>query len=426
MTARPARGGRLPAVLAIVPRLIPSTLIGVIKPLGALHRDGRIRFDVALETWVSRRQVARADVLVFCRNTEPAYAWPLHAAVAVGTPVIYELDDDFFSMPAGAPGGAYHRDPQRLDQLERYLRQATLVRVYSEALRARVTAYNARVHRVEGPLDWDLVPVEPPPRNPKVRRIVYATSRLEDTLAATFTADLRRILDAFRGRVEAWFLGCRPGQLAGHPDVHFREFVPDYDVFFRRFSRAGFDIGLAPLPDDEFHRAKSDNKFREYAASRIAGIYSDVRVYRESVADGRTGLLVPAAPDAWFSAMARLIEDDELRTRVQNEAWTCARARYGMAQSKATWLAHLEATLASDRAVAQPSLAAAAPSGTRRTLRFLRRGIEVLREGAELGPRITGLFRSTRALVQLRRELAKARRKRGHGTRFRSEKEYAE
>src|SRR5262249_44613225 len=147
-------GGRPPAVLAVLPRLIPSTLIGVIKPLGALHRDGRIRFDVALETWVSRRQVARAEVVVFCRNTEPRHAWPLSVALALGKPVIYELDDDFFSMPLSTPGGEYHRDPQRLEQLERYLRQASLVRVYSEALHARVSALNAHVHRVEGPVDW--------------------------------------------------------------------------------------------------------------------------------------------------------------------------------------------------------------------------------------------------------------------------------
>ena len=97
-------GRRPPFILAILPQLIPSTLIGVVKPLLALHRERRISFDVALESWVSRRRLARADVVVFCRNTEPRYGAPLDAALAMGKPIIYELDDDFFAIPSGAPG----------------------------------------------------------------------------------------------------------------------------------------------------------------------------------------------------------------------------------------------------------------------------------------------------------------------------------
>lgn len=404
-----------PVVLAILPQLIPSTLIGVVKPLGALHRDGCIIFDVALESWVSRRRLARADVVVFCRNTEPRYGAALEAALALGKPIIYELDDNFFAMPAGTPGSQYHRDPGRLGQLERYIRGASLVRVYSDILWTRVSALNPRVHRVAGLVDWDLVPTSPPPRSPARLRIVYATSRIADRLAAMFMADLRRVLDTFRGRVEAWFWGYHPAELAGRPDVHFVEFVQDYDAFFRRFAGSGFDIGVAPLPDDEFHGAKSDNKFREYAASRIAGVYSDVPVYRDCVEHGRTGLLVPAAPDAWYDAMTRLIEDGALRTGIQQEAWTYAQGRYSVAQSKAAWLGHLEAALATQGPVAKLGREAPPRFGVRaRTLGLIRRGTEVLRGGPSpgtfaLGARVRWHLRSARALARLRRELSRSR-----------------
>lgn len=402
-------------VLAVLPQLIPSTLIGVVKPLFALHRERRIIFEVALESWVSRRRLARADVVVFSRNTEPNFGAPLDGALALGKPIIYELDDDFFAIPPGTPGGQYHRDPARLAQLERYLRHASLVRVYSEALRIRVAAFNSRVSRVAGPVDWDLVPPAPPPRNPAMLRIVYATSRIVDPIAAMFMPDLCRVLDTFRGRVEAWFWGFRPTGLGGRPDVHVVDFVQDYDAFFRQFASAGFDIGLAPLPDDEFHRAKSDNKFREYAASRIAGIYSDVPVYRECVTHGRTGLLAPAAPGAWFNAVARLVKDDGLRTEIQNEAWAFARARYSVGQSKEVWLAHLEEAI-NDRP------APATVIGTGRTpirarsgaFGIARRAVEAL-QGRQtpgsfsFGARLRWHLKSTRALVQLRRELARLR-----------------
>jgi hypothetical protein len=410
----PAR--RPPVVLAVLPQLIPSTVIGVVKPLLALHREGRITFDVALESWVSRHRLERADVVVFSRNTEPHYGVPLEAALAFGKPIVYELDDDFFAIPPGTPGSDYHRDPARLGQLERYLRSASLVRVYSEALRARVAVLNPHVHRVDALVDWALVPAAPPRRDPARLRIVYATSRTADRIAAMFVADLRRVLDTFAGRVEAWFWGYRPAELAGRPDVHFREFVQDYDTFFRRFAAAGFDIGIAPLPDDEFHRAKSDNKFREYAASRIAGIYSDVQVYRECVAPGRTGVLAPAVPGAWFDAMARLIEDGALRTGIQDGAWAYARTRYGVAQAQQAWLTHIEAALDGPRA--EPGALPASPVGVPLDLRaraagVIRRGTEVLRGGAApgvlaLGARLRWHIRSARGLARVRRELARS------------------
>src|SRR3989442_7120003 len=158
-------------VLAILPQLIPSTEIGVVKPLLALHRDRRIIFDATLEPWVSRHQLAQADVVVFCRNTEPRYGAALQTALALRKPIIYELDDDFFAILPGAPGGQYHRDPPRLRQLERYLRHASLVRVYSEALHARVAALNPHVARVDGLIDWDLVPATAPSRTTAPLRI---------------------------------------------------------------------------------------------------------------------------------------------------------------------------------------------------------------------------------------------------------------
>jgi hypothetical protein len=410
MTSARARvASSTPRVLAVLPQLIPSTLIGVVKPLAALHRERRIHLDVAFETSTSRRRLRSTDVVVFCRNTEPRYRSWLDAAVGLGLPIIYELDDNFFAIPPDTPQGRYHQDPARLDLLERYLREASIVRVYSEALRARVGQLNAHVCRVHGMVDWDLVSSTTPPRSPTVK-IVYATSRVADTLAGMFVPDLCRLLDTFRGRVRAWFLGYRPPELAGRPDVHHAEFVPDYDVFFGEFARAGFDVGIAPLLDDEFHRSKSDNKFREYAAARIAGAYSDVEVYRHCVAHERTGLLVPRVPGAWFEAMARLVEDAALRAKIQDAAWTEARSRYSVQRSAEDWLSHLDVALqAPRRAMTTHAMPARGPSLSLRVhaLTAIRRAGAVLGGRVALGASIRRRMNSARALAKLRRQLAR-------------------
>jgi hypothetical protein len=130
--------------------------------------------------------------------------------------------------------------------------------------------------------------------------------------------------------------------LIQHPAVRARAFVTNYDRFFSQFARAGFDIGLAPLLNEPFYLAKSNNKFREYAACRIAGVYSDVAVY-DCVQNGVTGLRVPNERGAWFDALARLIRDADLRARIQNQAQMFARAHYDQEKFARVWLEQINA-----------------------------------------------------------------------------------
>jgi glycosyltransferase involved in cell wall biosynthesis len=319
----------------------------VVKPLARLHREGRITADIRLEYLVSRRHVQQADLVVFCRNVEPAFGGALRTAVELGKPVIYDLDDNFLSIPASIDLAGYYGAPDRRQQLRSYLSSASLVRVYSEHLRQDVSEINAKVVRVDGPLDWSLVPIEgsAPVSDGKVR-IVYATSRSIDTLAGLFLEDMTRFLADFRDRVELVFWGSRPPGYAGHPGVRFYDSINNYDAFFRKFARAGFDIGLAPLPDSEFYISKCNNKFREYAACRIAGIYSDVTIYSECVQHGTTGLLVSGQSGSWYAALARLMEDTTLRTRIQDQAEAYAREHYGQDKFCAAWAAQIQAVLA--------------------------------------------------------------------------------
>jgi hypothetical protein len=149
-----------------------------------------------------------------------------------------------------------------------------------------------------------------------------------------------------------YFWGYHPPELRGHPAVHCLDFRPDYDRFFGAFARAGFDVGLAPLRDDVFYRSKSNNKFREYAACRVAGVYSDVGVYSACVQDGQTGILVSAESGTWFKALSRLIEDAALRERIQEQAFLYARDHYSLEKVQAVWLDHLRQVIGDARGTA--------------------------------------------------------------------------
>lgn len=351
-----------PRVVAILPHLIPSTTLTVVKPLLALHQAGDISLNLTLENWVSPRHIEAADVLVFSRNMQPMYRHTLDTALALHKPFIYDIDDNFFELPA-----SYRHDvsehQQRLALLETYLRAAALVRVYAAPMQERVQTLNPRVTRVDSLVDWSLLPSAFPQRDPRRVRIVYATSRMrQDDLATLFLTAMHKVLATYPDTVEFYCWGYHPPEFRNVPAVRFLNYVHNYDTFFRRFARAGFDIGLAPLRDEVFYRSKTNNKFREYAACRIAGVYSDVDVYSSCVEHERSGLLVPNTAEAWFHAIARLVEEPALRTSIQERAFSYVRAHYNLEKAQQEWLTQIHHALQLQRSVERGSLGVAQPA----------------------------------------------------------------
>jgi hypothetical protein len=339
--ALPAR----PRIMAVLPGFIPSTMITVVKPLLSLHRAGRIAAKIVLEGQAALGDVAWADGIVFCRNTQPRHAPLLAAAQARGTPMIYDLDDNLFELPPDCEGLTGMREPSRRAMLEEYLRAASLVRVYSQPLADRAAALNPRVALSFAPVDLSLLPPEREPVPAGPIKIVYATSRTQDALCEIFRPALERIMGSYAGRVEVHYWGCRPARTAPQSGIRHHGLICHYDRFLRRFSRGGYDIGLAPMPDDIFYRSKTNNKFREYGASGIAGIYSRDSVYANSVEHEVTGLLVANEERAWHDAIARLIEDDALRMRIQRQARRYVSDNYAQAKFEELFLAQIHSVL---------------------------------------------------------------------------------
>lgn len=97
-----------------------------------------------------------------------------------------------------------------------------------------------------------------------------------------------------------------------------KTFTPtcDYDTYLRILGSS--EISLMPLSDTPFNRAKSDLKFIEAAACRVASLASSV-VYADSIEDGRTGLLFHDPPQL-RACLLRLLTMPELARDIGDAA----------------------------------------------------------------------------------------------------------
>lgn len=90
---------------------------------------------------------------------------------------------------------------------------------------------------------------------------------------------------------------------------------------------ASFDIGIMPLPLEDWSRGKSGGKARTYMAAGIPAVCSRIGYNIDLIRDGETGRLVLTQED-WVEALSELITSPELRQRIGEAARADVMARF--------------------------------------------------------------------------------------------------
>jgi glycosyltransferase involved in cell wall biosynthesis len=92
---------------------------------------------------------------------------------------------------------------------------------------------------------------------------------------------------------------------------------------------AQFDIGLMPLPAEDWAQGKSGGKARTYMAAGVVPICSAIGYNLQLIRDGETGFLCNGLSD-WKDSLVRAIEDAALRQRIAEAARKDVETRFSM------------------------------------------------------------------------------------------------
>ncbi len=258
--------------------------------------------------WNTLRRAAhialgRADV-VFAQRIALA-PWQLRRLRARRIPLVYDVDD------------ALHLDAP--EATARMVTAAARVVVSTPALVPFCEAHGKTPAVIPTPVDTDRV--TPAAAPPDVFTVGWMgspwTSPYLDALARPL-ADLGR-----QREIRVLLVGAAPDALSGLPNVErvAWSFDAEPDVL-RRMS-----VGVMPLPDDDWTRAKGGYKLLAYMAAGLPCVASPVGVNREIVEPGATGFWA-TTPAEWTEALLTLCDDADLWAAMGREGRARAERTY--------------------------------------------------------------------------------------------------
>jgi glycosyltransferase involved in cell wall biosynthesis len=331
-----------PRILAIGPLHLPTVEIDVRRPLLALSRRRQAQLRLREIAQVSEDDLRWCDMLAVVREANADAFRLVTLAQAMQRRTLYTWDDDFLSIPDAYPElKAHYEAPAQQAAMKAVLASVDLVKCSTTRLAERAAAFNANVVQYPYGFDLSVLSKSVPKRSSEVMTIGYFGSPGRGPEFDFLLTALARVL-ADRPETKVEFFGVEPSGAAMLPRIIFIPFVHDYAEAMLSLAERGWDIALAPLVANDFNRAKLPTKYRDYGATRIAGVYSRIEPYEAVVIDGETGILTSNEPEDWYQAIVRLIDNASLRRSIADAAFADVQMNHSLDVACDAWLACLE------------------------------------------------------------------------------------
>lgn len=235
-------------------------------------------------------------------------ALPIWRRLSARHKLVYETDDDVFTIdPTNAAAFLTH-DAEVIDAVEFAATIADMVTVSTEPLAEVMRRYNLNVVVLPNHIDGRLLDIQRPRRDRVTVGWAGGDSHVRDF--ELVAPQLRRFLER-NPSVDFHNVGTSYLKMFKLPGRNspWRADIFDY------YRGVDFDIGIAPLADTVFNRSKSAIKALEYGALGIPVVASDVGPYRDYVIDGKTGYLIRHEHE-WAKRLRELVNDEAMRTEM--------------------------------------------------------------------------------------------------------------
>lgn len=264
----------------------------------------------------------------------------------LGLKVIYDTDDNLWSLPAANP-------MQKLfEQYQQGFVKCALVadtitvstKGLRTALRTALPSFKGEILVCPNAIDFNLFRPASTLRDDRIV-IGWAGSNTHGDDVKEAWHVLPDILNEFEN-VHMEFIGMGPPYaIHQHPRVRVRRFFP-VGEYPSRLASWAWDITLAPLADNRFNKSKSNIKLLEAAALGIPCLVSPVQPYEEFCALGDLNWLMCYNENQWRKKLRDLVAEKQLRLELSSKMWNTAKMWFDIKKLKDNWIHAVETSLA--------------------------------------------------------------------------------
>jgi glycosyltransferase involved in cell wall biosynthesis len=255
---------------------------------------------------------ARQYDLIFLQRDFLVHAFPLiELAMARLNPrLVLDLDDATFLLPSAKRPGLLLRmlyDPRKI---ERIVRRCAHFIAGNAVLASYASAFTREVTIIPTSIDVDACTIhQPRPTDGAPAVIGWIGS--PGTLL--YVHDVLPALCRLHQRGLKFVLRIVGAEL--NADLPFEVESRPWSLDTEADEVAAFDIGIMPLADDAWSRAKSGTKLLQYLAAEVAAVASPVGVNGEILHNEEFGLAATSLED-WEHKLETLLVDPSLRARL--------------------------------------------------------------------------------------------------------------
>jgi glycosyltransferase involved in cell wall biosynthesis len=291
---------------------------------------------LAMRTWQALRR-ADYDVAIVQREAIQLGTTVLESALARSrTKLVFDFDDAIW-LSDTSPANRRMSWLKRPGKVPRLIAMSDMVWAGNEYLADYARAFSGNVHVVPTTIDTDRYQPCAPAGSDGPVCLGWAGSKSTIRHFELAVPVLKRIRDRFADRVSFKVIGdgaYRNDELGIHGTT-WRADTEVQDI-------CEMDIGLMPLPDDEWAKGKCGLKALQCMAMELPVVTSPVGVNTDIISDGANGYLA-TTEDEWFDRLVTLVESAETRRAIGRAARETVVSRYSVSSQRETYLGHLRA-----------------------------------------------------------------------------------
>lgn len=254
----------------------------------------------------------------------------------IGARIIFDYDDAIWLDNVSEANRPFNwlKNPAKTDAI---IRMADVVIAGNRYLADHAAAFNERVRVIPSTIDTDIyLPISKEPRNPLC--IGWIGSHTTLPHFELVIPALMKIRGKYGERVCFKVIGA---SRYSHPQLGIQGIEWSHNDELRFLQT--FDIGIMPLPDDEWSNGKCGMKGLQYMALEIPPVMSPVGVNREIIEDGVNGFLAKDTEE-WVAKLTALIESPPLRRQLGEVARRTVVERYSVKSQQEAYLECLRET----------------------------------------------------------------------------------